>query len=144
MSDRQVLRIIAEVLESSPTMAIEAHTIKVTDETTLEDVLNAADDRSVRIERDGVEYLLYRETLNMSDEWDEERAERVRKMLRETAGMWSDKEDIWAGYDPEAVRKSLEESAGIWADIDTDQMIQDIYRWRKEGSRPPDRPRWRT
>jgi len=71
-------------------MAIETNTIKVTEDTTLDEVLDAADDNSVRIERDGVEYLLYRETLNMSDEWDEERAERVRKVLRETAGIWKD------------------------------------------------------
>ena len=71
-------------------MAIKTNTIKVTEDTTLDEVLDAADDNSVRIERDGVEYLLYRETLNMSDEWDEERAERVRKVLRETAGIWKD------------------------------------------------------
>jgi len=71
-------------------MAIETNTIKVTEDTTLDDVLDAADDHSVRIERDGVEYLLYRESLDMSDEWDEERAERVRKVLRETAGIWRD------------------------------------------------------
>lgn len=125
-------------------MAIETHTIKLTTDTTIDEVLDAADDGSVRIERDGVVYLLHRERPEMSDEWDEQRAERVRKILRETAGAWSDKEDIWAGYDPEAIRKSLEETAGIWADLDTDQMIQDMYRWRQEGSRPPDRPRWRT
>ncbi len=52
------------------------------------------------------------------------------------------KEDIWAGYDPEAARRALEETAGSWADLDTDKMIEDIYRWRQEGSRPPDRPQW--
>ena len=52
------------------------------------------------------------------------------------------KEDIWAGYDPQAARKALDETAGSWADLDTDKMIEDIYRWREEGSRPPDRPQW--
>jgi hypothetical protein len=41
--------------------------------------------------------------------------------------------------DAEAVRRMLDEVAGSWADLDIDQMIEDIYRRRKEGSRPPDR-----
>jgi hypothetical protein len=70
-------------------MAIETNTIKVASGTPIDDLLDAADNGSVRIEREGVVYLLQRETLNMSDEWDEERAERARKALRETAGAWS-------------------------------------------------------
>jgi hypothetical protein len=27
-------------------------------------------------------------------------------------------------------------AAGSWSDIDADKMIEDIYRWREEGSRP--------
>ena len=41
--------------------------------------------------------------------------------------------------DPQAVRAALAETIGSWADLDTDKMIEDIYRWREEGSRPPDR-----
>jgi hypothetical protein len=49
-------------------------------------------------------------------------------------------DEIWADYDPEAVRRALTETAGSWADLDVDKMIEDIYRWREEGSRPADRP----
>jgi len=31
-------------------------------------------------------------------------------------------------------------AAGSWADIDTDTLIEDIYRARGEGTRPIDRP----
>ena len=31
-------------------------------------------------------------------------------------------------------------AAGGWKDIDTDALIEHIYRARKEGSRPPTRP----
>lgn len=31
-------------------------------------------------------------------------------------------------------------AAGSWADIDTDTLIDDLYRARREGTRPIDRP----
>ena len=48
----------------------------------------------------------------------------------------------WEEYqpDPDAVRAALAETVGSWSDLDTDAMIANIYRWREEGSRPPDRP----
>jgi hypothetical protein len=87
-------------------MAIDTQTLKVTSETNLNDVLDAADHDSVLIERDGVVYLLQRTSLNTSDEWDEELAERRRKDLRETAGAWKD--------------------------LDIKQMFADFYRRRGE------------
>jgi len=38
--------------------------------------------------------------------------------------------------DYEAFRRA----AGSWADIDTDGLIEDIYRARREGTRPNNRP----
>ena len=29
---------------------------------------------------------------------------------------------------------------GSWSDLDADELIANIYRWRKEGSRPASRP----
>jgi excisionase family DNA binding protein len=49
-------------------------------------------------------------------------------------------EDIWAGYDPEEARRLIRETAGSWSDIDADALIADIHRAREAGSRPPDRP----
>lgn len=51
---------------------------------------------------------------------------------------------IWANYDPKKAIEALERAAGVWSDIDADEMIASIHRWREEGSRPADRPRWPT
>lgn len=37
----------------------------------------------------------------------------------------------------EEARRILDETIGSWSDIDADKMIEDIYRWRREGSRYP-------
>jgi hypothetical protein len=50
-----------------------------------------------------------------------------------------EEEELWAGYDPELVLKGIEAAAGSWSGVDTDRLIEDIYRWREEGSRPADR-----
>ena len=49
------------------------------------------------------------------------------------------KEDVWAGYDPEKARAILKRTAGSWADVDADEVIADIHRARKAGSRPDTR-----
>lgn len=48
--------------------------------------------------------------------------------------------DFLEGYDPEKVREAIAATAGSWAAVDTDKLIADIYRARKEGSRPAIRP----
>jgi hypothetical protein len=52
----------------------------------------------------------------------------------------SDPDDLWTGYDPNNVKKAIAATAGSWKDLDTDKLIADIYRARKEGSRPATRP----
>lgn len=42
--------------------------------------------------------------------------------------------------DPEAFREILDEVAGSWADVD-EKVIEDLYEWRRLGSRPAWRPR---
>ena len=85
--------------------------------TDLEAILDDANSGPVLVERDGKVYLVSL-TPEASDE------------------------DLWAGYDPERAQQVLEEVAGSWADIDTDKLIEDIYRYREQGTRPPDRPRF--
>jgi hypothetical protein len=115
MSGRQVLCILAGVLESRPLMAIETRTIKVKADTTIDDVLNAADDAPVTIERHGVTYTVRR-------------------------GHATDDENIWKDYDPQAVIDMLEDFKNNPMDIDAAQWIADVYRSREEGSRSDDRP----
>ncbi len=40
------------------------------------------------------------------------------------------------GYDLERVKQAIAESAGSRADIDTDKMIEELYRAREQESRP--------
>ncbi|HEY7060729.1 MAG TPA: hypothetical protein VII06_04565 [Chloroflexota bacterium] len=98
-------------------MAAEPQTIKVTGDVRVADLLEQADKAPLVLENNGVRYRLSRE--------DQE-------------------EDIWAGYDPEKARAALDETIGSWADLDVDAIIENVYRWRREGSRPPDRPSWPT
>ena len=38
------------------------------------------------------------------------------------------------------VYKASLAAIGSWSDLDADELIANIYRWRKEGSRPASRP----
>lgn len=92
-------------------MAKNVKPVKVTPESELMRLLDEADSSSpVLLERRGVVYRL--STVNDSEEVEKE-------------------------WDAEAVRRNLDETIGSWAHLDTDQMIEDIYRWRREGSREP-------
>ena len=51
-----------------------------------------------------------------------------------------DKANMFRNYDPQAVIDALERTAGGWSDLDTDQIIEEIYAARDEGSRPESRP----
>ncbi|MFT4040335.1 MAG: hypothetical protein QM692_19300 [Thermomicrobiales bacterium] len=45
-----------------------------------------------------------------------------------------------ATYDPEEFRAALREVAGVFTPEQADEMIENIYRWREEGSRTPSAP----
>lgn len=93
-------------------MVGEAKTVKVAAGSELDRLLDDAERAPVILERDGERFRLSKEPA----------------------------EDIWAGYDPERFRAALEETAGSWSDLDADALIEQVYRWREEGSRPADRP----
>ena len=50
------------------------------------------------------------------------------------------KPDPWADYDPAKLRAGIEAAAGSITPEEAELWIADIYRWREEGTRPPDRP----
>jgi hypothetical protein len=110
----------ASSLESGA-MAAEPKPIKITPSIRIVDLLERADKAPLVLEQNGVRYRLSRE-----DEAPHE------------------DEDLWADYDPEEFIEALNAAAGSWADLDADALVQDIYRWRREGSRPADRPSWPT
>jgi len=49
-------------------------------------------------------------------------------------------EDMWADYDPDKVVGAIDKLAGSLSDGDADALVAAIYKARKEGSRPSDRP----
>jgi hypothetical protein len=49
-------------------------------------------------------------------------------------------EDEWAGYDPQRVIAALDATAGTLSAAEADALIAELYRARKEGTRPADRP----
>ncbi|MGA7669718.1 MAG: AbrB/MazE/SpoVT family DNA-binding domain-containing protein [Nitrolancea sp.] len=65
--------------------------------------------------------------------------DRFKPDERETPGKANESpvhdSDLFANYDPQAVIDALEATAGSWADLDTDEMIEELYRAREEGSR---------
>ena len=49
-------------------------------------------------------------------------------------------DDIWAGYHPERLLATVRAAAGTLTPEEGKERKEMIYRGRKEGSRPPDRP----
>jgi hypothetical protein len=91
-------------------MAHDQDTIHIADDSELARLLEHVDAMPLRLEKSGVVYRVIRE------------------------------DDVWAGYDADKVRAAVLTTAGSWADLDTDGIIDDLYRAREEGSRPVDRP----
>jgi hypothetical protein len=51
-----------------------------------------------------------------------------------------EEDDLWASYDPDLVLQRLNEVAGKISDQEADRLLELVYRGRREGTRPPDRP----
>jgi hypothetical protein len=91
-------------------MAAKPKPIKITPNVRIVDLLERADKAPLVLEQNGVRYRLSREDEVLDDG---EKADRVQAMLS---------------------------AIGSWKHVDADAMIQNIYRWRREGSRPADWP----
>jgi hypothetical protein len=91
-------------------MATEPRKIIVTPGSELADLLAEAGVLPLLIEKDGELY-------------------RLERMEKEPA-------DLFADYDPEKVKKAIATYAGSWGHLDTDKMIEEVYKAREEGTRP--------
>jgi hypothetical protein len=85
-------------------------TIKVTPESNLDDVLEAAASEPVVLDKDGMRFRLTRE------------------------------DDIWTGYDPERLRATVREMAGSISVEEAERIKRLIYQGREGGTRPANRP----
>jgi hypothetical protein len=100
-------------------MSVTELTIEVEPGSELARLLEKANGATMVLVKDGVRYRVTPEELA-----EEARPEAVSEP------------DPWADYDPERALAGMLAAAGSWSDIDADKMIEDIYRWREEGSRP--------
>lgn len=91
---------------------VTAKTIRVTPETELPDLLDEAATGPIVLERDGERFELHRV--------EESEAE--------------------PDPGPKTVAESLERYAGFITPEEAERWVEDIYRWREEGSRPPHLP----
>jgi hypothetical protein len=94
-------------------MVARRRTVKVTPESDLIQMLDAAEHEPLLLERNGVVYRLSR-----ADE----------------------AEDIWAGYDPERVRAGLRAMSGTITAEEAEHLKRLVEHGREEGTRPDDRP----
>jgi len=88
--------------------------VYVDERTDLEDLLEEVSEQPLILERNGARYRLMKEQVSV--------------------------DDLTAGRDLVADRKKLERLMGVWSDIDTDAMIEMLYRARALGSKPPIQP----
>ena len=91
-------------------MITEPKRIKVNPNSEIARILDEAKENPVILESNGETYRLYHEKGN----------------------------DL--GFDPEEMKHAIANAAGSWADLDTDVMIENLYRAREQGSRPLTRP----
>lgn len=96
---------------------MKARIVDIEPDSELDHAIEGAGDVPVILVRNGVRYKVFREDLAEPSSHEPSTAH--------------DRERLVAG---------MRAAAGSWKDVDTDKLIADIYRWREEGSRPPDRP----
>lgn len=94
-------------------MVARSKLVKVTPESTADELLDEADVEPIVVERNGMRYQISREI---------------------------DADDIWAGWDPDKALQIVDETAGTWSEYDTEKIIADLYRARDGGTRPIWRP----
>jgi len=96
----------------------EPRTIEVAPGGELARILDEANGASLLLVKDGVRY----------------------RLDREEPAMTSASPDPWADYDPERLMEGIRAAAGSISEEEAERRIAEIYRWREEGSRQPDRP----
>jgi len=98
--------------------AVAPRTIEVAPGSELARLLEEADGVPLVLVKDGVRY----------------------RLDREEPATTSARRDPGAAYDPERLMAGIRAAAGSFSEEEAERRIAEIYRWRAEGSRPPDRP----
>lgn len=58
------------------------------------------------------------------------------RVLREPVSPNAANDDIWEDYDPQRAIDGMLAAAGSISEEEGERWIENIYRWRREGSRP--------
>lgn len=99
-------------------MVAAERTVRVKPGSDLARMLEEAGERTLILIKNGVRYRVTRESPTVEDA----------------------PADPWANYDPEKLMEGVRAVAGIITPEQAREWIANIYRWREEGSRPPNRP----
>lgn len=99
-----------------------------------------ASGRSVVLVREGVRYRVEREPAPRPASDTTDKAATGTGTANETGLSRTRTEAPRANHDPENLRAGIRAAAGTISEEEAERWIQDLYRWREEGSRPWDRP----
>jgi hypothetical protein len=91
-----------------------ARTIEIEPESEFAQLLRQANEHPIVLKLEGQRFRLWRE------------------------GTVEERDD--STYDPQRVIQGMEEAQGAISPEEAEKWIQDVYRWRREGSRPMDEP----
>ncbi len=112
-------------------MVAETKTIEVAPGSELDRVLDEAGGKPLVLVKDGVRYRLTPEDASASSS----EPEPEQAATLEDTG----RPDPWADYDPDKLWEGVQAAAGSIMEEQAEEMIANIYRWREEGTRGPDR-----
>lgn len=62
------------------------------------------------------------------------------RLTKDDVSYWVTREEDRASWRAEDISEAVDATKGSWSDLDTDAIIDDIYKARGEGTRPATRP----
>lgn len=62
------------------------------------------------------------------------------RLTKDNATYWVTREEEDTSRRAEAIAGAIDATRGSWSDLDTDAIIDDLYKARDEGTRPATRP----
>ncbi len=125
-------------------MVVEDGVVTVEAGAALAEAIAAAEasGRRVVLVGGGVRYRVERERRGESDELPAETEDPRATEAPVPAPVKPAEDDPWANYDPEKLWAGVLAAAGTISEEEAERRIQEIYRWREEGSRRPDEDPW--
>lgn len=99
-----------------------------------------ASGRGIVLVREGVRYRVEREPTPRPSSGPTDEAATGTGTTNESGSTQARTRERRTNYDPEKLSAGIRAAAGTISEEEAERWIQDIYRWREEGSRPWNRP----